>query len=92
MKRFAILALLIVCGCSNRFTFEKVVKLHAHQTYDDVVAVLGKPDRVKLTSQGTEKLIIAASWGPEYGSPAIFVGFEDGEVARIAVSGIEAPK
>ena len=95
MKRLLVLALLALCGCSNRLTFENLVKLHAHQTYDEVVAVIGKPDQLTLTSEGTEKLILAARWGhyPQRdGFPGIFVGFADGEVDRICVTGIDAPR
>jgi hypothetical protein len=86
--------MLFACGCSDkRFTFDTLMKVHDHQTYAQVVDILGKPDRVEMAPVGNVgKLWVDARWGIPPAKQTIDVRFEDGEVSQIWAFGIEAPK
>ncbi len=91
MKQMLLLVLLFTCGCSDkRFSFDTVMKLHAHQTYPEVVAILGNPATVQRME--TEPLTLIAEWGLEDGRPRISVRFTNGEVDRIGAFRMESPK
>ncbi len=47
----------------SRFTFETVSKLHVHQTYSDVVGILGEPDIVTMEQDQGNPTQIWATWG-----------------------------
>ena len=70
------------------------MKLHDGQTYDQVLAILGKPDGLAMPS--SDKLAVYARWGgpldPNISSPSIGVTFEDGLVTHVSINGIAVPQ
>jgi hypothetical protein len=93
MKNLLLVLALVCAGCSpSRFSFENVMRLHAHQTYGEVVDIMGIPDDVEKRSFGNERLEVWATWGDwRFNSTGVHVEFVDGEATFIGAVGIDLP-
>ena len=100
---FVVFLLWLCWPFSSRLTFDNVVKVHAGQTYPEVVAILGKPDDGPELSHETRNVIgyspeglrVWARWGVKPGTPGpltmpiVDVSFANGVVTNIYTSNIK---
>lgn len=74
-------------------SFDTVMKLHDGQTYAEVVAIMGEPKWIAMSSKDDKAAtILWWEWPAEHMPTYVDIKLSDGLVAYISIRGIDVPK
>ena len=88
-----IMCLVWLCWPVNPFNFDTVAKVHAGQTYPEVISILGPPRHTYAPEGSVGHLV--CRWGPNtddhapLGTPFIVVTFRNGVVSEVSSAFIQ---